>query len=80
MTQQAELLEKVVATLRSLRDANFGDPVFTDRRAALEYIAKQTDKDLYGFAKLHNVLVDGSAADFACQFYTAFNEELWQRY
>lgn len=69
------LLDKVVATLLALND-----PAIYDRVAALSYIAKQTDKDLYGFAKLHNVLVDGSAADFACEFYTAFNSECFYRY
>lgn len=75
MTHQNELLDKVVATLLALKDERIHD-----RISALSYIAKQTDKDLYGFAKLHNVLVDGSAADFACQFYEAFNNECFYRY
>lgn len=69
------LLNKVVDTLLALNDERI-----YDRVSALAYIAKQTDKDLYGFAKLHNVLVNESAADFACEFYSAFNRECFYRY
>lgn len=69
------LLDKVIETLLALNDSKI-----YDRYTALEYIAKQTDQDLFGFAKLHRVLVDESAAEFACQFYTAFNEEVYYRY
>lgn len=69
------LLDTVIANLLALKD----DRIY-DRYTALEYIAKQTDQDLFGFAKLHRVLVDESAADFACEFYTAFNDEVYYRY
>jgi hypothetical protein len=69
------LLDTVITNLLALNDSKI-----YDRYTALEYIAKQTDRDLFGFAKLHRVLVEDSAADFACQFYTAFNDEVYYRY
>lgn len=76
MTQQSKpLLDKVIATLLALNDSRI-----YDSQSALEYIATQVDKDLFGYAKLHNVLVNDSAADFACEFYTAFNDEVYYRY
>lgn len=70
-----KLLDKVIATLLAL-----GDDRIHNRYDALKYIADQTDRDLFGYAKLHNVLVNDSAADFACEFYTAYNEEISYRY
>jgi hypothetical protein len=73
--REKTLLETVIDNLIGLNDG-----LIVDRRTALEYIAKQTDKDLFGFAKLHKVLVQDSAADFACEFYSAFNDEVYYRY
>jgi hypothetical protein len=70
------LLDKVIEIVLAI-GASSG---IEDRYDALKYIAAQTDKDLYGYAKLHNVLVHESAADFACEFYATFNDEIYYRY
>lgn len=52
-----------------------------DRYAALVAIAEITEKHgLYRACKHWDVLVDDSAEDFAIQFYTAFNKEVYYRY
>lgn len=75
MAQRTDLIEKVIATLV---DGKF----VADRHAALINIANDHDRNcgLYHYAKLHNVLEEDSAAEFSCQFYTAFNAEVEHRY
>jgi hypothetical protein len=52
-----------------------------DRFDALVLIAKLTDtKGLYQMAKHWGVLVQNSAADFACEFYSTYNREIAVRY
>jgi phage portal protein BeeE len=51
------------------------------REAALNMIASMTDRDgLYESAKRWGVLINESAADFACEFYATFNNEIYYRY
>jgi len=51
------------------------------REVALADIASITDqKGLYEPAKHWGVLVDNSAAAFACEFYSTYNEEIYRRY
>lgn len=52
-----------------------------DRFDALVEIANLTDtKGLFQMAKHWGVLVNESAADFACEFYSTFNREVAVRY
>jgi hypothetical protein len=51
------------------------------RESALCDIATITDrKGLYESAKRWGVLVNESAADFACEFYATYNNEIYYRY
>jgi len=51
------------------------------RACALQTIRQWIDIDgLYQFAKNHDVLVDGSAGDFALEFYAAYNNEVQYTY
>jgi hypothetical protein len=51
------------------------------REAALSMIAGMIDREgLYPSAKRWDVLVNESAADFACEFYATFNDEIYYRY
>jgi hypothetical protein len=51
------------------------------RDQALNDIASITDqKGLFAPAKHWGVLVNESAADFACEFYETFNNEIYYRY
>lgn len=72
---RTDLIEKVIATL-------VDGKLVADRHAALVNIQKENDGKcgLYEYAKMHNVLEEGSAAEFSCQFYTAYNAEVEYRY
>jgi hypothetical protein len=51
------------------------------REAALSIIQAKTEREgLYEMAKRWDVLVNDSAADFACEFYATFNAEIYYCY
>ncbi len=67
------LLEKVIAAKIVLG--------CDDRQDALLGIRKSIEIDgLYQFAKTYRVLVDNSAEDFAIEFMSAFNDEVFVAY
>jgi hypothetical protein len=66
------LLDRVIDT-----QMHFGA---VDREDALRWIAVNVESDLWGFARMHGVLVNDSAEEFAIQFYNAYNAEIGPRY
>jgi hypothetical protein len=75
------LINKVISQININEIAQTNYDVQVLRCCALQTIKNWIDTDgLYQFAKNHNVLVDGSAEDFAIQFYKTFNDEVFYVY
>ena len=76
-----KLLDKVIAEINVNRNDVTDYDKMVSRNIALQTMRKWIDIDgMYQYAKNFGVLVDGSAEDFACEFYTAYNNEVAYTY
>jgi len=72
-----KLVNKVIAEINANEVAESAYEADCLRCSALQDIQKWIGIDgLFQFAKNHGVLVDGSAEEFAREFYAAYNNEV----
>lgn len=71
------LLNKIIAEINANQEYASEYEADALRCSALESMRKWIEIDgIYQYAKNHSVLVDGSAEEFAREFYAAYNNEV----
>jgi hypothetical protein len=76
-----KLVDKIIAQINVNEIAESAYDADCLRCSALQTMRKWIDVDgIYQFAKNHDVLVDGSAEQFACEFFAAYNNEVAYTY
>jgi uncharacterized protein (DUF2267 family) len=76
-----KLVDKIIAQINANEVAESAYDADCLRCSALQTMRKWIDIDgVYQYAKNHDVLVDGSAEAFACEFFAAYNNEVAYTY
>jgi uncharacterized protein (DUF2267 family) len=76
-----KLVDKIIAQINANEVAESTYDADCLRCSALQTMRKWIDIDgVYQYAKNHDVLVDGSAEAFACEFFAAYNNEVAYTY
>jgi hypothetical protein len=76
-----KLVDKIIAEINANEVAESAYEAKCLRVCALQSMRKWVDIDgVYQYAKNHGVLVDGSAEDFALEFFAAYNNEVQYTY
>ena len=76
-----KLVDKIIAQINANEVAESAYDADCLRCSALQTMRKCIDIDgVYQYAKNHDVLVDGSAEEFACEFFAAYNNEVQYTY
>ena len=76
-----KLVDKIIAEINTNEVAESAYDADCLRCSALQIMRKWIDIDgVYQYAKNHGVLVDGSAEEFACEFFAAYNNEVAYTY
>jgi uncharacterized protein (DUF2267 family) len=76
-----KLVDKIIAQINANEVVDSAYEADCLRCSALQTMRKWIDVDgIYQFAKNYDVLVDGSAEQFACEFFAAYNNEVAYTY